>query len=132
MISFRLIQRVSLSIPTKVVLGLRQVNANIAHRPGVGFRGMSTGDLKARMDALADLFVEARDEIEFASESKETTYFNEEAEAAQEAVTAAIDEYRNILGSLEEPEKGEFQRGNGLKMEQLKAELEILLESDDH
>ena len=31
-------------------------------------------------------FVEARDEIEFANESKDTTYFNEEAEVAKEAV----------------------------------------------
>ena len=45
---------------------------------------------------------------------------------------AALAEYEDILTGLEEPEKGEFQRSNGLKMEQLKAELEILLLSDDH
>mmetsp|Transcript_30920 Transcript_30920/g.69463 ORF Transcript_30920/g.69463 Transcript_30920/m.69463 type:complete len:145 (-) Transcript_30920:319-753(-) len=89
--------------------------------------------LKARMDALADMFVEARDEIEMAEESKGTTYFNEEATVAEEAVTAAIKEYRTIRDSLDEPARGEFERGNGLKMEQLKAELELLLESDhDH
>eukprot|EP00617_Octactis_speculum_P012773 CAMPEP_0185776928 /NCGR_PEP_ID=MMETSP1174-20130828/87648_1 /TAXON_ID=35687 /ORGANISM="Dictyocha speculum, Strain CCMP1381" /LENGTH=84 /DNA_ID=CAMNT_0028465105 /DNA_START=291 /DNA_END=545 /DNA_ORIENTATION=- len=84
------------------------------------------------MDDLADLFVEAREEIELADESKGTTYFNDEALGAQEAVVAALDEYADILGSLEEPMRGEFQRSNGLKMEQLKAELEILLEADDH
>ena len=93
--------------------------------------GMSP-ELRKRMDALADLFVEARDEIEMADESKGTTYFDEEAGAAQEAVDAALAEYADILGSLEEPERGEFQRGNGLKMEQLKAEIEILLHDDDH
>jgi hypothetical protein len=31
-------------------------------------------------------FVEAREEIEFANDAKDTTYFNEEAEAAKEAV----------------------------------------------
>ena len=52
---------------------------------------------------------------------------------AEEAVTAAIKEYRTIRDSLDEPARGEFERGNGLKMEQLKAELELLLESDhDH
>ena len=99
--------------------------------------GSSTGggmdqDLRKRMDALADLFVEAREEIELADESKGSTYFNEEAEAAQEAVDAALAEYANILGELEEPQKGEFQRSNGLKMEQLRAEMELLLEDDDH
>ena len=129
--------------------------------------------LRKRVDALNDLFVEAREEIEMAEESKETTYYDEEAEIAQEAVEvgavaifwdvstrrrgrgasrrgtrrpvpahpalhnptstqAALAEYEDILGGLEEPEKGEFQRSNGLKMEQLKAELEILLHSDDH
>ena len=88
--------------------------------------------LRKRMDALADLFVEARDEIEMATESKGTTYFNEEAEAAADAVSAAVNEYEAILAGLEEPGKGEFQRGNGLKMEQLRAEYEILLEDDDH
>ena len=89
-------------------------------------------DLRKRMDALADLFVEAREEIELADESKGSTYFNEEAEAAQEAVDAALAEYANILGELEEPQKGEFQRSNGLKMEQLRAEMELLLEDEDH
>ena len=51
---------------------------------------------------------------------------------AIEAVNKAVDEYQVILQSLEEPAKGEFQRGNGLKMEQLKGELEMLLEEDDH
>ena len=45
---------------------------------------------------------------------------------------AALAEYQDILTSLEEPAKGEFQRSNGLKMEQLKAELDIMLEADDH
>jgi hypothetical protein len=33
---------------------------------------------RARLNALADLFVEAREEIEYAEESKGTTYYNEE------------------------------------------------------
>ena len=88
--------------------------------------------LRKRMEELAALFVEARGEIEMAEESKGTTYFDEEAGAAQEAVNAALAEYAEILGGLKEPEKGEFQRSNGLKMEQLKAEIIILLQDDDH
>ena len=55
-----------------------------------------------------------------------------QAEAAANAVAAAIAEYEAILCNLDEPVRGEFQRSNGLKMEQLKAEMEILLQEDDH
>lgn len=88
--------------------------------------------LRKRMDHLGDLFVEARDEIEMAEESKGTTYFNSDSEQAIVAVEAAREEYKSILHSLEEPARGEFQRGNGLKMEQLKGELEMVLNDDDH
>ena len=47
-------------------------------------------------------------------------------------MAAAIAEYEAILCNLDEPVRGEFQRSNGLKMEQLKAEMEILLQEDDH
>jgi hypothetical protein len=89
-------------------------------------------NLRKRMDHLAHLFVEARDEIEMADESKGTTYFNAEAEEAITAVEAALAEYNSILTSLKDPERGEFQRGNGLKMEQLKGEVDSLLAEDDH
>ena len=88
--------------------------------------------LRKRLDNLADLFVEAREELELASESKETTYFDEEAAAAKDAVEAALGEYSTILSELQEPLRGEVERSNGLKMEQLKAELELLFEDDHH
>eukprot|EP00613_Pedinella_sp_CCMP2098_P001225 CAMPEP_0171628036 /NCGR_PEP_ID=MMETSP0990-20121206/21170_1 /TAXON_ID=483369 /ORGANISM="non described non described, Strain CCMP2098" /LENGTH=129 /DNA_ID=CAMNT_0012196089 /DNA_START=109 /DNA_END=498 /DNA_ORIENTATION=- len=88
--------------------------------------------LRKRMDNLADLFVEARDELEMADESKGTTYYNEDSEQAMSAVAEAVSEYKSILASLEEPARGEFQRGNGLKMAQLEGELEMLLTDDDH
>ena len=58
---------------------------------GPGLRWFSSGggmdpELRKRVDSLNDLFVEAREEIEMAEESKETTYYDEEAEIAQEAV----------------------------------------------
>lgn len=51
--------------------------AAIMQRRGLGTVGVDPA-LRARMNTLADLFVEAREEISIASESKETTYFNEE------------------------------------------------------
>ena len=112
---------------------------------------LSADELRREMDNLNDLFVEARDEIEYAEEAKETTYFNEEAEAAQEAVdgafylhglrliplfhsripgAAAMDAYNQLLDKLDDEAKQQLQRSNGLKMEQLKGELAMML--DDH
>ena len=54
---------------------------------------MSDDNLRRRLDDFQDLFVEARMCIEDAVESQETTYFDEEAEAAKEAV----DEVRIVV-----------------------------------
>lgn len=61
-------------------------------------------------------------------ESKETVYFNEEAECARAAVKEVFDLYYGLLEKLSESEKGVIQRSMGLKIEQLKAELEQLNE----
>ncbi|KAH0683515.1 hypothetical protein KY290_022138 [Solanum tuberosum] len=61
-------------------------------------------------------------------ESKETVYFNEEAECARDAVKEVLDLYQGLLGKVTESEKGVIQRSMGLKIEQLKAELEQLNE----
>eukprot|EP00873_Tetraselmis_striata_P006936 jgi/Tetstr1/427200/TSEL_017388.t1 len=91
-------------------------------------RGLATSvaDLQDKVDQLNDLFVEARDEIEFATEDAETVYFNESAEAARKAVWEVMTLWEEVLGQLDEAERGKLQRGMGMKMEQLKAELSQL------
>ncbi|KZV30247.1 hypothetical protein F511_40525 [Dorcoceras hygrometricum] len=54
-------------------------------------------------DAVDDInlkFAEAREEIESAMESKETVYFNEEAECARRAVGEVLDMYEGLLRKL--------------------------------
>lgn len=80
------------------------------------------------VDKINLKFAEAREEIESAMESKETVYFDEEAECARAAVKEVLDLYQGLLGKLSESEKGVIQRSMGLKIEQLKAELEQLNE----
>lgn len=71
--------------------------------------------------------MEARDELEFAKEDLETTYFNESLQDAKKLVEETLGEYRALLESLEDKEEaGRIQRSMGMKMEQLKAELEQL------
>ncbi|CAM9794707.1 unnamed protein product [Scytosiphon promiscuus] len=89
-------------------------------------------ELRRKMDDFNDLFVTAREEMEYAEESKETTYFDEEAAAAKEAVEEAVALFEEVLRSVDEKKRTDIMRSSGLRVEQLKAELDQLLLSDDH
>ncbi|EYU24334.1 hypothetical protein ABFS82_03G010700 [Erythranthe guttata] len=92
-----------------------------------GFRNFSA-ETDKEVDTINLKFAEAREEIESAMDSKETVYFNEEAECAREAVGEVLELYKVLLEKLPEKEKAAIQRAMGLKIEQLKAELEQLNE----
>nr|DAD46906.1 TPA_asm: hypothetical protein HUJ06_016843 [Nelumbo nucifera] len=83
-------------------------------------------DYSKEMDEINLKFAEAREEIEMALDSKETVYFDEEADSAREAVKVVLDMFEALMAKLPEREKGALQRSMGLKIEQLKAELEQL------
>ncbi|KAF3326930.1 hypothetical protein FCM35_KLT08560 [Carex littledalei] len=83
-------------------------------------------DYSKEIDEINIKFAEAREEIEAAMDSKETVYFNEEAECAKNAVKEVLDLLQKLLEKLTDEEKGAVMRSMGLKMEQLKAELNQL------
>ena len=80
------------------------------------------------VDMINLKFAEAREEIEMAMESKETVYFDEEAECARVAVKEVLDMFEGLLAKLSETQRAALQRSMGLKIEQLKAELQQLNE----
>ncbi|MCL7046446.1 hypothetical protein MKW94_022948 [Papaver nudicaule] len=92
------------------------------------FSGEPSFDQNKEIDEINLKFADAREEIELALESKETVYFDEEAETAREAVQVVLDKFDGLMAKLDEKEKGVLQRSMGLKMEQLKAELAQLNE----
>jgi len=97
------------------------------------FAVMSDKELNKRLDTFQDLFVEARLSIEDCTDAAETTYFDEEAEAAKESVDEAVQEFENLINDLEdEDQKNRVLRGNGLKVEQLKGELQMALNGGHH
>ncbi|KAF8026726.1 hypothetical protein BT93_F3258 [Corymbia citriodora subsp. variegata] len=101
----------------------RSLGSNVGPRR----RGLSTEpEYDAEVNTINLKFAEAREEIEMAMESKETVYFDEEAECARAAVKEVVDRFEGLLRRLPEAEKAALQRSMGLKMEQLKAELEQL------
>lgn len=92
------------------------------------FAAMADSDLKKRLDAFQDLFVEARLVLEDCTDAAGTTYFDEEAEAAQEAVDEAVEAFQTLIADIDDnDQKNRVLRGNGLKVEQLKGELQMAL-----
>lgn len=87
-------------------------------------------DVNKEVDEINEKFAEAREEIDMAMESKETVYFNEEADCAKNAVKEVLDKFDALLAKLPEAQKGALNRSMGLKMEQLKAELKQLEEDE--
>eukprot|EP00850_Spirogloea_muscicola_P003852 SM000016S01840 [mRNA] locus=s16:98208:101243:- [translate_table: standard] len=88
--------------------------------------GLSEDEYRGEVDDINERFAEAREEIELALESKETVYFNEEASTARAAVQHVLDRFEALSSRLGDSERGALRRAMGLKMEQLKAELEGL------
>ncbi|KAK7343773.1 hypothetical protein VNO77_12799 [Canavalia gladiata] len=90
--------------------------------------GGGSGELDhtKEVDTINLKFAEAREEIEMALESKDTVYFDEEAECARSAVNEVVAMFEGLLAKLPERERGALQRSMGLKIEQLKAELQQL------
>ncbi|KAK4777917.1 hypothetical protein SAY87_018104 [Trapa incisa] len=115
--------------PSKKRTGLLGSNPEVSR--GRDWRGLSseTGN-QDDQDKVVDLinlkFAEAREEIEMAMESKETVYFNEEAECARAAVKEVVELFEGLLAKLSERDRASLQRSMGLKIEQLKAELKQL------
>ena len=73
-----------------------------------------------QIDDINEDFTAAREEIDYAKEDAETTYFNESCETAREAVESVLNKYKQVLDALSEDERAKLQRSMGLKMEQLK------------
>jgi hypothetical protein len=111
---------------------LKLMAMNNGHAAAAGrfnfFSTMPEDELNKRVQTFQDLFVEARMCLEDVTDSAETTYFDEDAEAAMEAVKAAVDEFDNILNDIKDADqKTRLMRSNGLKVEQLKGELEMAI-----
>ncbi|KAG4395164.1 hypothetical protein GLYMA_20G171000v4 [Glycine max] len=95
----------------------------IRHNPRSFSGGSGVLDHTKEVDTINLKFAEAREEIEMALESKDTVYFDEEAECARAAVNEVLSMFEGLLAKLPERERGVLQRSMGLKIEQLKAEL---------
>ena len=91
-------------------------------------------EIQKRLDDFQELFVEARLCIEDVNDSVGTTYYEEDVDEAIKAVDEAVTAFKTLLDDIQdEKQKNRIMTGNGLKVEQLKGELKMALDSgDDH
>lgn len=87
------------------------------------------------MKSLMENFAEARELIEDATESKDTSYFAADLSDAVDQVNLVWGEYNKLLSDLKEEgrdtEHTTIQKENDLKFRQLLAEIEKLQHDDD-
>ncbi|OEU08999.1 hypothetical protein FRACYDRAFT_249343 [Fragilariopsis cylindrus CCMP1102] len=93
-----------------------------------GSSSLDPTEIQKRLNEFQDLFVEARMCIDDLKDSVETVYYDDDAEEAKEATDAAINYFETLCSEITDlEEKNKVLRGNGLKVEQLKGELELTL-----
>ncbi|KAF8985677.1 hypothetical protein BGZ46_002760 [Entomortierella lignicola] len=86
----------------------------------------ASADVDKGVQAITDLFMTARDELEYAEEARGTVYYNDDKEAAREAVQECLTTYDTLLLDLDEAQKLDVQRKIGLKIMELKSQLDSL------
>ncbi|KAJ3189229.1 hypothetical protein HDU85_002854 [Gaertneriomyces sp. JEL0708] len=91
-------------------------------------------DVNKEVENISELFAAARDELEYAEEAKGTTYYNEDRQTAQKAVEDTLAAYAQLKARLStDAERKDVERRIGLRMAELRAQLDALTEADgDH
>ncbi|XP_076311516.1 uncharacterized protein LOC143225626 [Tachypleus tridentatus] len=89
---------------------------------------LSPEDLQKSIDHLTEEFSETLALLEDARTSLGTIYITEDMKDAETKVNKTLEEFQNLLNRLNETQRTEVNRSLGLKMHELKAQLEMLQE----
>ncbi|KAJ2658965.1 hypothetical protein IWW48_003763 [Coemansia sp. RSA 1200] len=87
-------------------------------------------DLKEEIQQITDLAMTAKDEMEFAEESRNSVYYNEEKKAAHEAVDEMTSAYNSLLGRLEEKDRASVEMSIGMKIKEIQTTYDIMTQND--
>uniref|UniRef100_A0A7S0F4F9 Uncharacterized protein n=1 Tax=Hanusia phi TaxID=3032 RepID=A0A7S0F4F9_9CRYP len=101
----------------------------ISKRP---FSNQNDLDLNCKLQDIDEQFVEARELLADALDSFGSTYFEEDLDDAQDMVEKCLYTYNALLQELEDEQRNAVKRGMGMKMEQLKQELQSVLDMLTH
>ncbi|XP_038064295.1 uncharacterized protein LOC119734802 [Patiria miniata] len=91
--------------------------------------GLTDDMLRKEMDKLTDRFMEAKELLDDARESKGSVYFNEDLQDADQAVEETLADFKRLLSQLDDAQRQTVTRSIGLKMEELSAQQQMIRES---
>lgn len=89
-------------------------------------REMTEPEVKRAIESISEKFTEAMELMNDARSSSGTVYFSEDMEDTQVQVTETLNDYKALLGKLNENQKKSVIQTIGLKMEELKAQMSLL------
>ncbi|KAJ2852028.1 hypothetical protein IWW36_000607 [Coemansia brasiliensis] len=87
-------------------------------------------DLDKEIEAITDLATTAKDEMDFAMESRNSVYYNEDKKAAHEAVDEMAQAYAKLLDRLSAADKQVVETRIGMKIKEIQSAYEIMTLSD--
>ncbi|PIK51234.1 hypothetical protein BSL78_11894 [Apostichopus japonicus] len=90
---------------------------------------LSHTDLRKEVDSLSDQFIETRELLDDARNSFGSVYFNEDLNEAQESLSNTLEQYSTLLEKLSDAQRQQVARTVGLKMEELKAQQNMIMET---
>ncbi|KAJ1801723.1 hypothetical protein LPJ59_000014 [Coemansia sp. RSA 2399] len=87
-------------------------------------------NLKEEIQKITDLAMTAKDEMDFAEESRNSVYYNDDKKAAQEAVDELTNTYNGLLDRLGEQDKSSVDMSIGMKIKEIQTAYEIMTQND--
>ncbi|KAG0220877.1 hypothetical protein BGX31_010437 [Mortierella sp. GBA43] len=118
--------RVSSAVVSRVQAPTHQQARSFVAPSHPTFYAATSADIDKGVQNITDLFMTARDELEYAEEARGTVYYNDDKEGAREAVQECLNTYDNLLKDLNNEQKLDVQRKIGLKIMELKSQLDAL------
>ncbi|KAJ2482641.1 hypothetical protein IWW56_000983 [Coemansia sp. RSA 2131] len=87
-------------------------------------------DLDKEIESITDLATVAKDEMDFAQESRNSVYYNDDKKAAHEAVDEMTEAYNSLLGRLTDADKRSIEMRIGMKIKEIQSAYEIMTLND--
>ncbi|KAJ2385405.1 hypothetical protein H4S02_004346 [Coemansia sp. RSA 2611] len=87
-------------------------------------------DLDKEIEAITELATVAKDEMDFALESRNSVYYNDDKQAAHEAVDQMTAAYSSLLARLSDADKRALQTRIGIKIKEIQSAYEIMTMND--
>ncbi|KAJ2359243.1 hypothetical protein IWW50_006229 [Coemansia erecta] len=90
----------------------------------------SKSDLDKEIEEITDLATVAKDEMDFALESRNSVYYNDDKQTAHEAVDQMTEAYTSLLGRLSDADRRSIETRIGMKIKEIQSAYEIMTLND--